>query len=98
MKGPKGVKSRTGQQLSLREAHGINKSQWEERAAAEGRRNEVQLAHAMEGPQGSMCVNLFAQLASAPENSVTSLYLEEHDFTSDGSVDWAYQFLGLGDS
>lgn len=45
-----------------------------------------------------MCVNRFAQLASAPENFVTSLYLEEHGFTSDGSVDWAYQFLGLGDS
>ena len=58
----------------------------------------MQLAHAMEGPRGNICVNLFAQLASAPENFVTSLYLEEHDFTSDGSVDWAYQFLGLGDS
>lgn len=58
----------------------------------------MQLAHAMGGPQGNMCVNLFAQLASTPENFVTSLYLEEHHFTSDGSVDLAYQFLGLGDS
>lgn len=58
----------------------------------------MQLAHAMEGPQGNMCVNPLAQLASAPENFVTSLYLEEHDFASDGSVDLAYQFLGLGDS
>jgi len=56
----------------------------------------MQLAHAMGGPWGNMCVDLFAQLASAAENFVTSLYLEEHDFTSDGSVDWAYQFLGLG--
>lgn len=58
----------------------------------------MQLAHTMEGPQGNTCVNLFAQLASTPENFVTSLCLEEHDFTSDGFVDWVYQFLGLGDS
>lgn len=58
----------------------------------------MQLAHTIEGPQGNMCVNPFAQLASAPENFVTSFYLEEHDFTSDGSVDLAYQFLGLGES
>lgn len=58
----------------------------------------MQLAHAMEGPQGNTCVNLFAQLASAPENFVISLYLEEHDFTSDGFVDLASQYLGLGDS
>lgn len=62
------------------------------------RKNMMQLAHAVEGPQGNMCVNLFAQLASAPENFVVSLYLEEHDFTSDGSVDLASQYLGLGDS
>lgn len=90
--------SRAGQQLTLGEAHGINKYQWEERATAEGRKNKKQLAHAMEGPQGNTCVNPFAQLASTPENSVTSLHLQEHDFTPDGSVDLAYQFLGLGDS
>lgn len=49
-------------------------------------------------PQGNMCVNPFAQLASAPESFVTWLHPKEHDLTSDGSVDWAYQFLGLGDS
>lgn len=52
----------------------------------------------MEGPQGNTCVNPFAQLASTLENFVTLLHLQEHDFTSDGSVDLAYQFLGLGDS
>lgn len=52
----------------------------------------------MEGPQGNTCVNPFAQLAGTPENFVTSLHLQEHDFTSDESVDLAYQFLGLGDS
>lgn len=52
----------------------------------------------MEGPQGNVCVNPFARLAGAPESFVTLLYLEEGDFTSDGSVDWAYRFLGLGDS
>lgn len=61
----------------------------------------MQPARAVEGPQGNVCVNPFARLAGlagAPESFVTLLYLEEGDFTSDGSVDWAYRFLGLGDS
>lgn len=64
----------------------------------EGRKSQVQLAHTLVRPQGNMCVNPFAQLASAPESFVTWLYPKECDLTSDGSVDWVYQFLGLGDS
>lgn len=90
--------SRAGQQLNLREDHFVNEFQWEKRATAEGRKNRKQLAHPMEGPQGNTCVNPFAQLARTLENFVTWLHLQEHDFTSDGSVDLPYQFLGLGDS
>lgn len=69
-----------------------------EAGMAKGRENWMQPARALEGPQGNVCVNPFARLAGAPESFVTLLYLEESDFTSDGSVDWAYRFLGLGDS
>lgn len=79
--------------LSERRVHTLK-----EAGMTKGRENWMQPARAVEGPQGNVCVNPFARLAGAPESFVTLLYLEEGDFTSDGSVDWAYRFLGLGDS